>query len=180
MGWQESYHIMLEKRDFQWVCLFTQPRNENLAKTSLNDAGLETYLPLYRTLVSHARRRRAELRPLFTRYIFARAKDDSEIIKTAYRLRGVSGYAGKTFANSLVRNEIVKLIRSRETDEGLVAMNFSSLNVGQKVKLIDGPLAGFEAVFQEIDDRRRSWIFIELLGKLHRMRVENRALEVMC
>ena len=164
----------------RWVCLFTQPRHERLAHAALSDAGLEVYLPLYRTFVSHARRRKAEVRPLFTRYIFARASDNPHLIRTSYRLHGVSGYAGKTFANSLVRDEVVELIRAKETHEGLVAMNFSNLTQGQKVKLIEGPLAGFEAIFQEIDDQRRSWIFVELLGKLHRMRVENRTLEVMC
>ena len=162
-----------------WVCLFTQPRNEKLAFASLADAGLEPYLPLYRTFVTHARRRRVEVRPLFSRYIFARSENDPDKLRIAYRVHGVSGYAGKTFTNSLVRDDIVDALRGRETEDGLVSMNFSNMTSGQKVKLLSGPFAGFEAIFEEIDDQRRCWIFLEFLGKLHRKRVEIKSLEIV-
>ena len=170
---------MIVSAENRWVGLFTQPRYEKLARASLDDAGLETYLPLYKTFVSHARKRRAEVRPLFTRYIFARSKSDPHILRTAYRLHGVSGFAGNNFANSLVREEVINLIKSREGEEGLVAMNFTTLLPGQKVKLLSGAFAGFEAIFQEVDDQRRCRILLEFLGKLHRKRLETKTLEVV-
>lgn len=163
----------------RWVCLFTQPRYEGLACDSLKRAGLEPYLPLYRTFVSHARKRSAEVRPLFTRYIFARSNGAPHALRTAYRLQGISGYAGNSFANSLVREDVINLLRSREGDEGLVAMDFNTLIPGQKVKLLSGAFAGFEAVFQEVDDQRRCWIFLEFLGKPHRKNVAMNSLEVV-
>lgn len=156
-----------------WVCLFTQARQERLACLSLRDVGLEAYLPLYETVIAHARKRRAEVRPLFTRYLFARMKDNPDIVRTAYRLPGVSGFVGKSYANSLVADGVIDLIRSRETANGLVAMDYSHLKSGQKVKLLSGPFAGFEAIFSEPDDKKRSWIFVEFLGKLHHVKIDN-------
>jgi transcriptional antiterminator RfaH len=157
-----------------WSCLFTQPRNERLALESLYEAGIEAYLPCYKAIITHSRKSRTEIRPLFARYIFARTVDDPNKIQTAYRLRGISGFVGKTFHNSIVRDEVIDLIRSRESGDGTVIMDFAGISAGQKLKLIDGPFAGFTALFQEVDDRKRSWILIELIGKMHRLKIDNR------
>gem|GEM_PF-1982566 len=156
-----------------WTCLLTQPRHEQYAFDSLIEAGIEAYLPRYTKIIKHARKCRTEVRPLFTRYIFARAVDDPIRIQSAYRLRGISGFVGKTFYNSVVREDVINLIRSRETDEGLVELNIAKFTAGQKLKLINGPLAEFEAIFQEPNDKKRSWVLVELLGKIHRLKIDN-------
>ena len=170
---------MASARDKSWVCLFTQPRNEKLAVSASEEAGFEAYLPQYKSLVSHARRRKIEIRPLFARYIFVRSLSNQDVIRAAYRLRGVSGFAGQTLENSFVAEEILEEIRKRQTCEGLIAMDFSKVNSGRSVKLIGGGMAGYQAIFQEPNDQKRSWILIEFLGRMHRMKIENRFLELV-
>ena len=50
---------------------------------------------------------------------------------------------------------------------------------GQSVKVLSGPFAGFEAVFSEVDDSKRSYILLDLIGKTHRLRVVNTSLQVI-
>ena len=44
-------------------------------------------------------------------------------------------------------------------------------NAGDAVKLVDGPLAGMEAVFTEQDGDKRVIVLLELLGKANKVTV---------
>ena len=45
------------------------------------------------------------------------------------------------------------------------------LSAGDRVKLVDGPFAGMEAVFAEKDGEKRVIVLLELLGKTNQVRV---------
>jgi len=161
-----------------WVCLFTQPVREQLAKSSLLEGGFETFLPVYKKTIVRGRKRSDVLRPLFPRYVFARPMSASCNLASAYRLTGVSSFAGPSLAQSYVGDEVINLLRRRQDADGIVHMDFGHLKPGQKVQVTGGPFAGFEAAFAETNDQKRSWIFIELLGKANRVLVSNQQIEV--
>ena len=99
-------------------------------------------------------------------------------LASAYRLIGVSSFAGPTLAQSYVSDEVIDLLRRRQDTGGIVHLDFSHLKPGQKVQATVGPFAGFERVFAKTNDQKRSWIFIELLGKANRVLVSNQQIEV--
>jgi transcriptional antiterminator RfaH len=43
---------------------------------------------------------------------------------------------------------------------------------GDRIKLVEGPFAGMEAVFAEQDGEKRVIVLLELLGKTNKVRVE--------
>jgi transcriptional antiterminator RfaH len=161
-----------------WVCLFTQPHRERLALGSLSEAGFEVYLPLYRKLVLRSGKRVPMRAPLFPRYLFARAGEGAASLAASYRMRGVSSFGNRSLEQSLVSDAIISAIRARHDDEGDVVLDVESIKPGQLVKILDGPFAGLQAVFAEPDDQKRSYILLELLGKMHRVKVANNAFEV--
>ena len=165
-----------------WVCLFSQSHRERLASGSLSEAGFEVYLPLYQKLVRRAGKRvpmRVPMRvPLFPRYLFARAGAGDASLATSYRMQGVSSFASRTLEQSLVSEAVISAIRARHDEDGDVVLDAARIKPGQLVKLLDGPFAGLQAAFAEPDDRKRSFILLDLLGKTHRVKVANNAFEV--
>ena len=161
-----------------WVCLFSQPHREKLASGSLSQAGFEVYLPFCRKYVLRSGKRVPMRIPLFPRYLFARDGAGEARIATSYRMRGVSGFANRTLDQSLVSETIISAIRSRQDDEGDVILDVFRIKPGQLVKVIDGPFTGLHAAFAEPDDRKRSFILLDLLGKTHRVKVANNSIEV--
>lgn len=170
--------VSREQSENRWVCLFTQPLRERLAVSSLAEAGFETFLPMYRKSVLRRGKRVSLRAPLFPRYVFARGVNENSPVFSTYRLHGVSSFAGRTLEQSLVSAAVMDAIRSRQDDGGDVVLDAILFKPGQLVKLLDGPFAGLEAVFAELDDRRRCYILLDLLGKTHRILVPHSALEI--
>lgn len=158
-----------------WVCYYSQPHKEKLAEASLQGAGFEVFLPLCVTLIRRNNKYVQSIRPLFSRYIFARNGED---LIGAKRLNGISGFAGKLLEASYVDPLIVDAIRVRQDDRGVVLLKNSELIPGHSVKVLSGPFSGLEAVFSEVDDHKRSFILLDLMGKTHRFRVLNSSIGV--
>ena len=161
----------------RWVCLFTQPHRERLAFSSLREAGCDAYLPLYRKHVFRHGKRVDMRAPLFSRYIFAACREE-EALFAASRLKGITSFAARTLEQSRISDSIIQSFRARHDEDGLVSSDPWHLQSGQSVKVLAGPFAGFEAVFKEPDDRKRSIILMNLLGKDHSISVPNNILEV--
>lgn len=162
-----------------WVCIFSQPNRERLAYSSLCNAGLEVYLPMYQKLVLRSGKRIPLRVPLFPRYLFAKASVvGMASLATASRMWGVTSFANRTLEQSLVAEEIISALRARHNEEGNVELDMVGIKPGQLLKILDGPFAGLSASFAEQDDQKRSFILLDLLGKTHRVKVANNAFEV--
>jgi len=163
------------KKIGSWVCLYTQPYRENMAQVNLVGAGLEVFAPLSISLVLRHKKYIKTLRPLFPRYIFARS--DSGLVGIN-RIIGVTGYAGRSLENSIVDDIIIRAIKERSDERGIVSIKHDEIQTGQAVTVLEGPFAGLHAIFSEPDDRKRSYILLDLVGKTHRIRVPNSSIQV--
>ena len=162
----------------RWLCLFTQPHRERLASASLREAGFDVYLPVVKKLVLRHGARSPVRVPLFPRYIFIGGQGEPVSYLPACRAKGVTSFAARTLEQSWVCGSVVQALKDNHDDEGLVSFDPKRIKAGQSVRLLAGPFAGFEGLFAEPDDRKRSVILLSLLGKTHRMSIPNRILEV--
>ena len=165
---------MLRSTD-SWVCYYSQLHKEKLAEASLQGAGFEVFLPLCVKLIKRKNKYVQSIRPLFSRYIFARHGED---LMGGKRLNGISGFAGKSLEVSFVHPLIVDAIRERQDGRGVILLKKHDLVPGQSVRVLSGPFSGLEAVFSEVDDHKRSFILLDLMGKTHRLRVTNSSIGV--
>ena len=167
--------LEVDRRE-NWLCLMTQPHREKLAKISLLDIGLNVYFPLCRKLVLRRAKRVPVLVPLFSRYLFVAGAGDKKLLYDAKRAHGVSCFAGRTLEQSFVSAAVIDAIMGREDSDGVIGLDQRNLLPGQKVRILEGPLAGLDAAFSEPDGQKRSFILLDLLGKTHRLVVPNQAL----
>ena len=65
-----------------------------------------------------------------------------------------------------MREEIVAgLLRRRDPETGLIALDPVDVAVGDRVRVFDGPFAGAEGILAERNGERRSLVLLDILGR---------------
>jgi len=148
----------------QWFAIQARPGAETVAESNLRALSVETLLPLMRRALHHATRTpRMVLRPLFPGYLFARFCATVSIRTVKYS-RGVVCVVGGGGQPWPVEDAIIADIRERIGPAGWVEMSERPLRIGDPVRIMAGPLAGWSGVFDsELSDAQRVVILIETL-----------------
>ena len=174
----------MEETTPTWFAIYTKPRQERIAQENLERQGFHCFLPLainpYQkpvgaTSVATAAQRAAAANkpePLFPRYLFLNANPDHQSLAPIRSTRGVSTLV--RFGTKLVQvsESVIKTIKNRrDPSTGLVKLDPVPVEVGDKVKVFDGPLAGIEGLFQEQTGESRALLLMSLLGRESRVEV---------
>jgi transcriptional antiterminator RfaH len=151
-----------------WYAVATKSRDEAIAKANLERQGYQVFLPI----ISLKKRRRGRwtpvTEPLFPGYLFVSlvlGADDPAPIRSTVGCIGLVRF-GQT--HTPVPSSLIDALRG--TSEGAVDAPLP-FNQGDKVRLIAGPFAGIEAVFDMPRGEDRAQVFLELLGKMQRLTV---------
>ena len=151
-----------------WYAVATKARDEAVAKANLEHQDYQVFLPT----ISLKKRRRGRwvpvAEPLFPGYLFVLlvlGADDPAPIRSTMGCIGLVRF-GQTYTPvplSLIA--ALKGISEGELDTPL------PFNGGDKVRLIAGPFAGIEAIFDMPRGEDRAQVLLELLGKVQRLTV---------
>jgi transcriptional antiterminator RfaH len=162
------------KNSLAWYLVHTKPRQEQVALVNLMRQGYTCYLPKMR--VQRLRRRQVECvhEPMFPRYLFIQL-DSSDSGKSWVPIRSTLG----------VRQLVYFGARPAAVDQGLIdillereaARPDTPIFVpGDTVRIVDGPLAGLEAVFKLTDAEQRSIVLLEIVNRMVSVRVKTASL----
>jgi len=154
-----------------WYLIFTKPRQECRALENLQHQGFECYLPLLlsETVVSGVLA--MEPQPLFPRYLFIRLghEQDSKSWAPIRSTKGVSKLVSFGTQPAKVHDELVTCLKEYEAN---LQNNPQKLfTAGERVRLLEGPFAGLEGLYQMSDGDRRVMVLIEMLSKPVRVQV---------
>ena len=156
----------------RWYVVQTQARREGQALYHLRAQGFEVYLPQYMKRRSHARRIDWRPFPLFPRYLFVRFDPDRQQWRSIQSTIGVSKLISFWETPIPVPDRVIEGITAREDNEGLVNLGLNcKLRRGDKVQVIDGALSELDGVFDCMDDKKRAFIFLEMLGQKVKVRL---------
>jgi transcriptional antiterminator RfaH len=162
----------------RWYAVYTQPHAETKALDHLLRQGYSAYLPRYRTLVSHARRRQMVLRPLFPRYLFAGIDRGSMRWRPILSTCGVTSIVRAGDEPATVPSEVVAAIREREQAGGFDRLGRQhSLRPGELVRVTAGALEDMVGRLVELRDQDRVVVLLELLGRAVRAQLPAEAIE---
>jgi len=147
-----------------WYLVHVKTRAEKMASVHLDRLGLETFCPQLKQEKIIRRIRREVLTPFFPGYVFVK-------FDPMFQFRAVQYATGVrkivTFGDTLARvdSSIIETMRERMTKGCVHVSNHSSFQPGQKVRIHDGPLQGFEAVFEcEMSDRQRVTLLLKTVA----------------
>tara|TARA_B100001059_G_scaffold108472_1_gene108242 strand:- start:2 stop:508 length:507 start_codon:yes stop_codon:yes gene_type:complete len=151
-----------------WYAVATKARDEAVARANLERQDYQVFLPTIR-LKKRRRGRWASLtEPLFPGYLFVSlvlGADDPAPIRSTVGCIGLVRF-GQTHIP--VPSSLIAALQG--TSDGAIDAPLP-FNHGDKVRLIAGPFAGIEAVFDMPRGQDRAQVLLELLGKVQRLTV---------
>lgn len=152
----------------RWYVVYTQPRAEEQAMSHLTKQGFSCFLPRWRRVKSHARRKRITLEPLFPRYLFTRFDRATAAWRAVNGSRGVVHLLTNGIEPAPVAGEFVDRLISTADDSGVTSpAALGMLWKGRSVRIQDGPLTGQIAKVDHVDcsGPARVRLLMTFLGK---------------
>lgn len=159
-----------------WYAIYTSSRHEKAVAKQLEDRGIESFLPLYRTWHRWKDRRKLVELALFPSYVFVRIEARNRL-----RVLQVPGVVNLVNFNgepaALPEQEINALRNGLESH--IYAEPHPYLRVGRKVRVVRGPMAGAEGILSRKKDKHRVVISLDLLMRSIAVEVEGADLEAV-
>jgi transcriptional antiterminator RfaH len=150
-----------------WYAVHSRPKQEIRAFENLQNQGFEAWLPM----ISLEKLRRGRLvevsEPMFSRYLFIRLDTEHTNWAPIRSTMGVSRLVSFGNRPAPIADELIQALQQLpdRAPERL-------LQPGQAVRMIDGPLKGLEAVYQQADGELRAMVLVDLMSKQHSVLVE--------
>jgi transcriptional antiterminator RfaH len=129
-----------------WYLVRTKPGKERWVQDQLSDLVPEVFLPLLEARTPRWGKLAWTVMPLFPCYLFARFDLELRYFNVKY-LPGVNGLVSAGNDPLVVPALVVDEIRRRGVN-GVVKIVERAHNAGDRVRVIDGPFRGFEAIFE--------------------------------
>ncbi len=150
----------------RWYVAQTHPRAEAKAAEHLDRQGFRIYLPRFLKRRRHARRVDMIAVPLFPRYLFVAIDPVTQRWRAIQSTIGVSQLVCKGDVPAAVEDNIIAELRGREDDRGFVKLDLQpKFNRGDKIQVIDGVFSSCFGLFEDMADRDRITILLDLLGR---------------
>ncbi len=108
----------------------------------------------------------------FPRYLFIHVDPLRHGTATIRSTRGAVGLVRFGTNPAVVSDEVIDALMQREDRaSGLHSLECTEYYAGERIKLVDGPLAEMEGIFIQQDGEKRVIVMLELLGKANKIRV---------
>ena len=146
-----------------WYCVYTKPGRMDKALDNIGRQGLEAFYPKIRVQRVIRGKKQWVTRPMFPNYLFARLSliDHYHLIQAT---RGVSRLVSFGGEPPPVPPDVIERLRSQEGEGLVLTLQPDQYRSGEKVRILDGPFAGFSAVFRrELKSRDRVILLLDLL-----------------
>lgn len=151
-----------------WSVAQTESQRERTAARFLQQAGVETYLPVLRA--------RERLVPLFPRYVFVRIELGwSQIDNTV----GIVQVLRSGDQPARLKDEVVAGIRRQERDGVVHLPKPRGLHVGDRVRIVRGNFADHIGLHDGMSAHQRQFVLLELLGRKVRVELQSRDVRVV-
>jgi transcription antitermination factor NusG len=151
-----------DQRPASWFALRVRSNYERIAAVHLRERGFEEFSPFYQVQRRWSDRTKTMEQFLFPGYVFARLNPNDRLL--AVTAPGVVGLVGFGKIPSAIPDEEIESIRTM-VSSGLLMKPWPFLEVGQRVLIERGPLAGVEGILQDVKGQFRLVVSISLLQR---------------
>ncbi len=158
---------MDSREEKHWHALYVRSRSEKKVLSQLEDQGYTAYLPLVTQLKQWSDRKKKVEEPLFKSYVFVFSSDKEYIpILNVYGV--IKFVCFEKQAVIVPENQILaikKFVSEYERGEEFKMLNSEDLKVGQKVRIINGPMKGLTGRLETIRNKRHLIVYINVVGQ---------------
>lgn len=132
----------------QWFLLYTRPGCEKKVADLLERKQLQSYCPLTKLQKNWGDRKKPAMQPLFSSYVFVFATpDDHDRIR---QTDGVINFIHWLSKPAVIRQEEIDTIKNFLKEYDYVRLEKTSINLAERVRIINGPLMMWEGSVVEI------------------------------
>lgn len=160
-----------------WYLIHSKPRQERVAGEQLERQGYEIYLPL----ASVRRRRRNRtiriIDPMFPRYLFIHLSNETDDWRPIRSTVGVSTLVRFGDMPAKIPDSLITELQVREDTDGIQILPDLEYRQGDRVRIAEGPMEGFEGVFQCRTGKERVLLLLEIAQKTVRIELESGQIE---
>lgn len=160
-----------DSTDHKWVVINTHPHKEHFALENLARQSFESYCPMLKRQVRHARKTRDVLRPMFPGYVFTAVSRDMQLWRPILSTFGVRSVVRMGDKLGFLPNSFIQSLKVREVD-GVISKPISPYKIGQNVRMVAGPFEGLVATIIEMNDNDRLVVLMELLNRPVKVKVD--------
>ena len=168
----------MQASNASWFAVYTKPRQEQIALENLQRQGFRCFLPMAINPYQRRSAKKPRIEPLFPRYLFLNAIADQQSLGPVRSSYGVSNLVRFGMQLATVPEFMIDDINRRcDPKTGLVQLEPVPVELGDKVKVFDGPFAGIEGIFRERKGTNRALLLISMLGTQSTVEVDSLLLQ---
>ncbi len=154
-----------------WYLVYSKPQQERLALENLERQGYEAYLPFIRSRRRRGGRYVSVIEPMFPRYLFLHLSDETDNWGPIRSTIGVSKLVRFGDMPARVPDGLVATLKSREDNSGVQDLPLADFKSGDRVRIVEGPMAGYQGIFRARTSRERVVVLLEIVGQSARVQL---------
>ena len=162
-----------------WYLVYSKAHQERKALQNLQRQDYCVYLPQVRTQRRSSGRYKAVVEPMFPRYLLIRLSDESDDWGPIRSTLGVSHLVRFGGVPARVPSDLVSALRARDDEDGVQELPEPGLHRGEGVRIVDGPMAGYEAIFEARSGNERVVVLLSIAQRAVRLTLRRDALEAL-
>jgi transcriptional antiterminator RfaH len=154
----------IRKNDYQWYAIYTRSRSEKSVNLELSLTGIESYLPLKKTIRKWSDRKKMVEVPLFNSYVFVKVseKEYMKVLQTFGVTRFIC-FEGQ--AVPIPEPQINAIRAYLDETEPIPLDDQLKMEAGKSVLITHGPMIGMTGILLNIEGKNKVKVEIEAIGQ---------------
>ena len=147
----------------KWFAIYTRPRAEKQVYQRLSESGVETWLPMQKTIRQWSDRKKVVEKPLLSSYIFVKIHPKN--FPVVYKVNGVVkfvSFEGQPVSIPQKQIDNLRILINSNADIEVSSENFAK---GDNVEVVSGALVGLTGELIKIGTKNRFVVRIDRLDQ---------------
>ncbi len=160
-----------------WYLIYCKPQQERIARDNLERQGYVVYLPLAPVRRRRKGRTMRIVDPIFPRYLFIYLSDQTDDWGPIRSTIGVSALVRFGQIPAKIPDNLIQGLRAREDSDGIQEIPEQGFKPGDKVRIAEGIMEGFEAIFQSHKSHERVILLLKIAENTAKIEIEVHQIE---
>ena len=139
---------------------------EKIKKNELSDKITDIVVPVHEVTVVQKGKRVQKKKKYFPSYVLVKMEMNKELYHMIKNIQKVTGFLGTTGTPAPVSNDEIDKILGNIKDGSLTPEPSLSFEVGEQVKVCEGPFSSFSGLVEEVDEEKsRLKVSVSIFGR---------------
>lgn len=139
---------------------------DTIKKKELNDKIEDVLIPIHEVTEVSRGKRIQRKKKYFPSYVLVKMEMDKELYHMVKNISKVTGFLGPTGSPAPVSKNEIEKIMGRIKEGTLEPKTQISFDIGEQVKVCEGPFASFSGLVEEIDEEKlRLKVSVSIFGR---------------